>query len=236
MNIAAFSLADFVGVFVGFVLTLLVFSYVLGDNALFRVAAHIFIGVSAGYAAIITVYNVLLPQLIFPLIYGGSGEKYISIALLIPSLFLFTKITPLKRAGNWAMAILVGIGAAAAVGGAITGTLLPQTLGVINSFETSDPANASNIWVNLLNSGIVVLGTISTLIYFHFGVRSKPGQPPQRWAFIEKIGKIGQIFIATTFGVLFAGVYLAALTALIERVSFLWSFIREIGLQLLASI
>ncbi len=236
MNIATFGLADFVGVFLGFVLTLLVFSYVLGDNPLFRFAAYIFIGVSAGYAAIITIYNVLLPQLIFPLVYGNSGEKYLSIAMLIPSLFLFAKITPLKRAGNWAMAILVGIGAAAAVGGAITGTILPQMLGVINSFETFAPANTSNTWINLLNGGIVVLGTVSTLIYFHFGVRSEPGRLPQRWAFIEKIGKIGQIFIATTFGVLFAGVYLAALTALIERVSFLWDFIKEIGLQLLASI
>jgi len=236
MNIATFGLADFVGVFVGFVLTLLVFSYVLGDNALFRVAAHIFVGVSAGYAAIITIYDVLLPQLIYPLVYGGSEEKYLSIALLIPSLFLFTKVTPWKRAGDWAMAILVGIGAAAAVGGAITGTLFPQTLGAINSFETSTSPNSSNIWINLLNAGIVVLGTISTLIFFHFGARSKPGHAPQRLALIENISKIGQLFIATTFGVLFAGVYLAALTALIERVSFLWNFIREIGLKLLASI
>lgn len=120
MNLAIASLADFVGVFLGFILTLLVFSYVLGDNPLFRLAAHIFIGVSAGYAAVITIYNVLLPQLIFPLIYGGEGETYFSIGMLIPSLFLFAKVTPLKRAGNWAMAILVGIGAAAAVGGAIT--------------------------------------------------------------------------------------------------------------------
>lgn len=234
MNLAIASLADFVGVFLGFILTLLVFSYVLGDNPLFRLAAHIFIGVSAGYAAVITIYNVLLPQLIFPLIYGGEGETYFSIGMLIPSLFLFAKVTPIKRAGNWAMAILVGIGAAAAVGGAITGTLLPQTIGTINSIEPS--ATGDTTWANWLNAGIIILGTISTLIYFHFGVRSKPGRIPKRFAFIEKIGKIGQLFIATTFGVLFAGIYLAALTALIERISFLWNFIKGIGLQLLASV
>ncbi|MEA2008992.1 MAG: hypothetical protein U9O54_07710 [Chloroflexota bacterium] len=223
MNMA--SMADFVGVFLGFIFTLLVFSYILGDNPLFRLTAHIFIGVSAGYAAIITVYNVLIPKLISPLLSGGKEEKYLSIALLILSLFLFAKITPLKQAGNWVMAILVGIGAAAAIGGAITGTLLPQMLGTINSFDTAASANATNTWMRFLNGGIVVLGTITTLVYFHFGTQSKSGHSPQRAAFIDKIGKIGQLFIATTFGVLFAGVYFAALAALIERLSFLWDFI-----------
>ncbi|RLD08656.1 MAG: hypothetical protein DRI56_05190 [Chloroflexota bacterium] len=226
MNMA--NMADFVGAFLGFVFTLLVFSYILGDNPLFRLAAHIFIGVSAGYAAIITVYNVLIPKLISPLLAGSTEEKYLSIALLILSLFLFAKITPLKQAGNWVMAILVGIGAAAAIGGAITGTLLPQMLGTINSFDTASSSDGTNVWMRFLNGGIVVLGTVTTLIYFHFGTQSKDGHPPQRAAFIDTLGKIGQIFIATTFGVLFAGVYFAALAALIERLSFLWDFIADL--------
>ena len=229
MNVV--SMADFIGAFLGFVFTLLVFSYILGDNPLFRLAAHIFIGVSAGYAAIITISNVLIPKLLLPLLSDSGEERYLSIALLILSLFLLAKVTPLRQAGNWVMAILVGIGAAAAIGGAITGTLLPQILGTINSIDTTTSANTINPWMHLLNGGIVVLGTVTTLIYFHFGTRSKPGYPPQRSAFIDKIGKIGQVFIAATFGVLFAGVYFSALAALIERLSFLWDFI----LSLLAS-
>ncbi len=235
MNLAISGLADPIGVFLGFILSLLVLSYAVGDNPLFRLAVNIFVGVSAGYAALITIYNVLLPQLIFPLLFSDSGERYLSLAILVPSFFLFLKVTPLKRAGNWAMAILVGIGAAAAVGGAVTGTLLPQTLGAINSFDAPS-GETPNTWINLLNGVIIVLGTVSTLIYFHFGVRSKTGQIPKRLAFIEKIGKIGQVFIAITFGVLFAGVYLASLTALIERASFIWDFIRNIGPQLLSSL
>ena len=50
-------LADVIGAFVGFVLTLLVFSYIFGDNVLFRIAMHIFIGVAAGYVVAISVYK-----------------------------------------------------------------------------------------------------------------------------------------------------------------------------------
>lgn len=224
MNAA--SMADFVGVFLGFVFTLLIFSYILGDNPLFRLASHIFIGVSAGYVTIITIYNVLIPKLLSPLIFGSNEEKYLSMAMFILSLFLFAKLTPLKQAGNWVMAILVGIGAAAAVGGAVTGTLLPQILGTINSFDTNNlSVNSPNTWIYFLNGGIIVLGTATTLVYFHFGTKSKPGHAPQRSSFIDGLGKIGQVFIATTFAVLFTGVYFASLTALIERLSFLWDFI-----------
>jgi hypothetical protein len=36
---------------------------------------------------------------------------------------------------------------------------------------------------------------------------------------------VGQVFIAITFGVLFAGVFMAAMTALIDRLNFMISFL-----------
>ena len=42
-----------------------------------------------------------------------------------------------------------------------------------------------------------------------------------------RIASIGRIFIAITFGVLFAGVYMSALTAMIERLSFIINFFRQ---------
>ncbi len=40
------------------------------------------------------------------------------------------------------------------------------------------------------------------------------------------IAWVGRIFIAITFGVLFAGVYMSALTAMIERLSTIINFVR----------
>jgi hypothetical protein len=229
------NLTEFIGLALGFLLTILIFSYLMGDNPFFRLAIHVFIGVSAAYVAIITINNVLIPRLIMPLINGSSGERILSIVLLIPSLFLFFKITRLRRAGNWSVAILVGIGAAAAVGGAITGTLFPQILGTINSVDPSAYTVTTSRWDQAINGLIIVIGTISTLLYFHFGTQDIPGQSDERLPFIEAISKVGKVFLAITFGALYAGVYLSALAALVERLSFIWDFLNTIGFQIFSS-
>jgi len=227
---------DFIGVGLGFLLTILIFSYLLGDNPFFRLAIHIFIGVSAAYVAIVTINNVLIPRLILPLINGSGGDRLLSLLLLIPSLFLLTKATPLRKAGNWSVAILVGIGAAAAIGGAITGTLFPQILGTINSVDPSAYSISTSRWDQAINGFIIILGTVTTLLYFHFGTLEKPGQPSERPLIIERISKIGKVFLAITFGALFAGVYLSALAALVERLSFVWEFLNNLGFTLFSSL
>jgi hypothetical protein len=73
----------------------------------------------------------------------------------------------------------------------------------------------------------MLVGTITTLVYFHFGARSTP-DGPQRSKLVIVLGWIGQIFIAITLGVLFAGVFAAAMTALIERLNFIWSFLANL--------
>ena len=188
MNLST-GMLDFIGVGLGFLLTILIFSYLLGDNPFFRLAIHIFIGVSAAYVAIITINNVLIPRLILPLINGSGGDRLLSLLLLIPSLFLLTKATPLRKAGNWSVAILVGIGAAAAIGGAITGTLFPQILGTINSVDPSAYSISTSRWDQAINGFIIILGTVTTLLYFHFGTLEKPGQPSERPLIIERISK-----------------------------------------------
>ena len=235
MNIATGNLLDLIGLALGFLLTILIFSYFLGDNPFFRLAVHIFIGVSAAYVALITINNVLIPRLILPVINGTQGERLLSLLLFIPSVFILFKATPLYKAGNWSVAILVGIGAAAAIGGAITGTLFPQILGTINSVDPSAYAITTSRWDQAINGFIIVVGTVTTLIYFHFGTREQPGQVNERLPIIEKISIIGKVFLAITFGALYAGVYLSSLAALVERITFLWEFLNNIGFTLFSS-
>ena len=40
---------------VGFFLTVMIFSYLIGDNPLFRIAVYLFVGVASGYAAAVIV-------------------------------------------------------------------------------------------------------------------------------------------------------------------------------------
>jgi hypothetical protein len=227
MNPIALPLPDLVGTLIGLVFTLFIFSYIFGDNFLFRLAIHIFIGVSAGFAAVVAVRNVILPQLVIPFLEGGSDQRILLIIPIFLSLLLLAKV--FNRVAGWGtvvMAILVGIGAATAIGGAVIGTIFTQVEATTSGFSAQNLARPGVDFVlRFFESSLILVGTLSTLIFFHFGAYGKHNQPGQRPIYMEWIAQVGQVFIAITFGVLFAGVYSAALAALVERLTFITSFL-----------
>lgn len=221
-------LPDLIWTLVAFLLTIFVLSYVLGDNELFRLAIMIFVGVSAGYAAVTIINQILMPRLIIPLITSPAGEITL---LIIPGvlgiLLLFKLSTKLSALGNPSMAFLTGVGAAVAIGGAITGTIFGQINGAIAPFDLSG-LSVSSAGTQLFGGIILLAGTIASLGYFHFGARKTEGQAAAKQSIILKtLSRIGQIFIAITLGALFAGVLAASLTALIERLDFLLDVIKS---------
>jgi hypothetical protein len=217
---------DFLAAIFGLIFTLMVFSYLLQDNPLFRVAVFIFVGVSSGYAATVVWHYVLEPKLFEPLL--DPNQLVLLVVPLILSFSLFAKLSPrISWMGNFAMALLVGVGAASALGGALLGTLIPQAQAAIDAFDFRSAGSASDAFFGLLDGVVMLVGTVFTLGYFHFTGERAPDGTARRNRVFEWIGWIGRIFIAITFGVLFAGVYMAALTAMIERLSFLINFFRQ---------
>jgi len=221
-------LPDIIWTLVAFVLTLFVLSYVLGDNELFRLAIMIFIGVSAGYAAVLIIYQILLPRLITPLLASPINENiWLFIPAVLGILLLFKLSTKLSILGTPAMAVLTGVGAAVAISGAVTGTLFGQVDGAISTFDLSGLTTASSIGTQLLGGVVLLAGTVTSLAYFHFGARKKEGQESAVQPFLVQIlGRIGQVFIAITLGALFAGVLAASLAALIERLDYLLNVLK----------
>jgi hypothetical protein len=222
------NLADLAGGILGFLLTLFIFSYILGDNPLFRLATSLFIGVSAGFAGIVAINSVLLPRLVAPLFSNSFPLIIRAVIPLILALLLMAKLSPrISSLGSIPMAYLVGVGAAAAIGGVVLGTLFPQVNSSMNLFDLQVAIDRGiNVGFFLVNGGIILVGTITSLAYFHFGARHRQNQAPVRQPWIEELSQIGQLFIAITLGVFFAAVYSAALAALVERLSFLVDFLR----------
>jgi len=205
---------DIISAVVGLVLTLMVFSYLIGDNLLFRIAVYLFIGSASGYAAAVVWYQLLLPKLA-SLPMDDPLQLLIGFIPFFLGATLLTKLQPrISWIGNFAMAVLVGVGAATAVGGALTGTLIPQTQAAMDIFS--------------FRGLIVLTGTVMTLIYFQFGARRTSDGSVKRNAVIELLAWVGRIVIAVTFGVLFAGVYMSALTAMIERLSSIIEFVKSL--------
>jgi len=216
---------ELISALVGLILTLMVFSYLIGDNPLFRIAVYLFIGVASGYAATVVWHYVLVPKLF-------QSVSTLNPLALIPFVFgisLLAKLSPrIAWIGNFAMAVLVGVGAAAAVGGALLGTLMPQAQAAIDGFDVLSAGSGLELASRLLEGVIMLGGTVFTLASFHFSAGRAADGIPKRNRILEGIAWVGRIFIAITLGVLFAGVYMSALTAMIERLSFVLNFIRQL--------
>lgn len=214
---------ELISALLGLILTLMVFSYLIGDNPLFRIAVYLFIGVASGYAATIVWHYVLVPKLFQSLLTLNP----LAIVPLAFGVSLLAKLSPRTAwIGSFAMAVLVGVGAAAAVGGALIGTLLPQVQAAIDGFDILSAGSGLEAASRLFEGVIMLGGTVFTLASFHFSAGRAVDGAPKRNRIIEGIAWVGRIFIAITFGALFAGVYMSALTAMIERLSFVLNFIR----------
>jgi hypothetical protein len=222
--------ADLIWSIVGFLLTVMIFSYIFGDNPFFRLAAYLFVGVTAGFVTITVITQVLVPQLWLPLVSGSLTVRLVALVPLLLSLILLLKMfPPFARYGNIPMAYLVGAGAAILIGGAVLGTLFPQIIGTINLFDLGTAtANQISPVVQLVNAVLILVGTLTALFFFYFGAKTNLNQPPRRSQLIEVMAHVGQVFIGITLGALFAGVYSSALTALIERVSSIWNLVHTL--------
>jgi len=212
---------DVVGGWVAFVLTLLVFSYLLGDNALYRLAIHLFIGAVVGYSVVIAWYSVFWPSLLKPLLTQPTEDPSLLVPLILGVLLLCKGRVSLAWLGNVSMAFLFGVGAALAIGGALMGVLHPQ-------IEAAISLNlARNSWMTALNNFILLVGTIGALFYFYFRARPERGLGRFGVGFIRGWAGLGRWFIMIAFGAVFANLAIARLTLLIERLQFLVSMIRS---------
>ncbi|RMG88056.1 MAG: hypothetical protein D6712_04425 [Chloroflexi bacterium] len=195
------------GTIAGFVLTLMVFSYLLGDNFLYRLAVYVFVGIAAGYVAIVTVEGVIAPLLL-------SNNAAEIILLLISVALAFTLVFRISAYVGWVgkltLAFVIGVGTAVALAGALTGTLLPLTL------ETGRAPQG-----DLFNGAIALIGTATSLIYFQYLARRRPDGAVTNRRLNVVLRRIGEGFIVVTLGALYGGAILTSLTILSERITYL---------------
>lgn len=210
--------ADLLWMLISFLLTLMVFSYLFGDNAVFRFVSALFIGATTGYFLVILVFQVVLPRLVAPIL---NGSVITLVPLLLSGLLLMKLSPKLAKFGNISMAYLVGTGAAVAIGGAVLGTLFGQIKGTLTAFDTLQQATGTSPVFLILEGTFMLVGTIATLVYFSFGAKNNPQKSPKRGWLTSIFAWIGQFFIAITLGAVFAGVLTTAITALVERSDFI---------------
>jgi hypothetical protein len=102
---------DVAGFWIGIFLTLSILSYLYKDNPFYKLAEHLFVGVSIGYVITQQYYNVLRPNLIDHLTRDPFGEGlvyWIALALVL-ALFVRAASRRLAWVGRYPVAFVVAL-------------------------------------------------------------------------------------------------------------------------------
>jgi hypothetical protein len=150
--------ADLAGVaatWVAALVTMVVWSYLLGERRLFVVAQHLLAGLATGYLVLLAVREVLLPRLAEPLVRDPAGNILLLPALALVGAMAAARWLP-RQVVALPVAFLVGGTAAFALGGAVAGTLLPQLASSV--IRPGEPGIVANGLVGLGITSLVLVG------------------------------------------------------------------------------
>jgi hypothetical protein len=104
-------LIDVVGYWLGIFLTFCILSFLYKDNPFYKLAEHLFVGVSIGYIVAQQYYNVLRPKVFEPLVDGSPMTKLIAFVPLILVVMMFVKAVSRRFAwvGRYPLAFVVAL-------------------------------------------------------------------------------------------------------------------------------
>ncbi|MCD6277417.1 hypothetical protein J7J69_04150 [candidate division WOR-3 bacterium] len=194
-------------------LTLAIMSFLYGDNPVYKFAEHLYVGYSAGYWLIYTWHFTIKLMVIQPIAEKQPGAVWLVIPLFFGALMLTRWFPRIAWISRWSIAFTVGIGAGLTLTGAVHGYIIPQVKATILPLWTGNGLTS-------FNNFVIVVGVITTLIYFFF---SKP-----HTGVLGKTSKVGILFIMVAFGASFGYTVMARISLLIGRLDFLWSSILKL--------
>lgn len=181
------------------VLTLAIYTILVGDNPIYKFAEHLLLGLTIGYSLVVTVKSILIPQAITPL---ADGNVPAIIPVVLGSV-MFLRIHP--KLSGWSqipLALLIGAGAGASIPAMMQARVLKQASATISGSGSVDGV-------------IILLGVLVTLMYFVF---TKPHSGA--WG---RAAVAGRYFMMIFFGATFAYTVMSRMALLIGRLEFLLS-------------
>jgi hypothetical protein len=203
-----------IGSIIAGLLTVMVFSYLLGANPLWRIAQSLLVGVSVGYVTLVVLTQVIAPhvaRVVSPAAGAPPSERWLAAVPVALGLLLLLRIAyPGAWPTQFGLNLVVVVGSALALGGALAGTIVPQSLDTMRLLNFNDP-------YTLTGNVVLVLGVVTALSYFAFGVRPNGRRPMP----VRALSTIGRWVLVVSFGALIGSLATTFYSALIERLEFL---------------
>jgi hypothetical protein len=222
---------DPITVWVGSLVTLVVLSYLIRDNVVYRLVQHAALGAAVGIGLVLLWQQVLWPRWAMPMsqgikvwrTQGFSSEAYgaLWILALIPGGLWYFQLS--RKYAN-VSTLITGLFVGAAAGLALkyqTLLILPQ---ISASIRPLNPAAGGEVTGHsiavVVNNFLFLLILFTALLYFFFSIRTDNAllRPPLRF---------GRLAIMVCLGAMFGGTVLTRLAYLLERITALSEFARD---------
>jgi len=209
---------EVVGVWIGAILTLGIFSFLYKDNPFYKFSEALFVGVSAGYWFVVIFWQYFLPKLVdnlalayTELVTNGRIDYhwiyliggFLGVLMLLR---LFPKVGWLSR---WSLAFVVGTTAG------LQFTRYLQSNAIIQVKGTILPLFVGGDLHTTIGNIVIVVGTSCGLIYFFFSKEHKGA--------FGGAARVGIWFLMITFGALFGYTVMSRMSLLIGRLDYLFS-------------
>ena len=195
------------GIWLGVFFTFSIFSFLYKDNPFYKVAEQIFVGLSAGYWFILTIYDTLIPNLFSPLSEHFTSSFLLIIPAILGVMMLLRLIPKLEWISRYPIALLIGTTAGISFLRYLKSDVINQlTATIMNPF-------VGNSWIEIVGQILLVIGTISGVIYFYFSKKHE--------GTLGVTAKIGIYFLMISFGAAFGYTVMGRVSLLIGRLQFL---------------
>ncbi|MEN3015187.1 MAG: hypothetical protein ABDH21_03905 [bacterium] len=244
----SFNISTNILIWISSLLILAIYSFLYRDNFYYKLAEHLFIGVSAGYWFVLTYWSFIYPNVFLALanIFFISSVHYemsslkinplvkfsiqfpfeltkeLSIGfpainvwdflnIIIPTILGIMVLLKLVPSIGWIsripIAFMVGVTAGITIYSIGIGDVVKQIGSTIDPFINITNQGQIN-WFVTISDLIVLIGVLSSLLYFYFSAEFKGG--------VNYIVRVGIMFLMVAFGVAFGYTVMARISLAIQ--------------------
>ncbi len=218
-------------------LTLMIFSFLYKDNAFYKFAEHLYVGISAAYWMCVGFWSNLAQQAIPHLsqslsealgqpFLGYIWHYWIPVAL---GLILLTRLLPesmkIGWISKWTLAFIVASTAGlfitanlqanfiAQIASTMSLPLLPDWTG-FGDFLSNFDLSYEGQFVKMFSNWVIIIGVISGLVYFFFS--------KEHTGWFGRVSRLGIWVLMVTFGAAFGYTVMGRVSLLVGRLTFLF--------------
>ncbi|HPF33857.1 MAG TPA: hypothetical protein P5571_03700 [Candidatus Krumholzibacteria bacterium] len=207
-------------VWVGALLTLMVFSFLWRDNPFYKFAEHLFVGVSAAYWMVVGFWTTLWPRVVVPLVPGavkvvspeaeaGPFDPLALLPALLGLLMLCRMVPRLSGLARWPTAFVLGTTAGYTVVRYVRSDFLNQIRAAVGEGVLLRTPDGRLDTAESVAAAATLLGTLACLHYFMNTRREGRVSSP--------FARLGLLVLMITFGASFGSAVMARISLLVGR-------------------